>query len=747
MKKTPYLCGGIFFCLILEARKSRTRQHKDPIDHSMDQLSDSHIMLELNYVFSGVKSTTKPDIIKTPVSQYKSCIIDSSRYLSLTQPSDINAFKNELKQKNCDIYARMSQFIEKYLNEKKYELLIKSLIETIITDAGISNAEQFNITANEAVEKHTLASEPYIELAPFLVSIIHFIVNNRLTNKLGRDTFLEWFEKPNGHGPWIMKQNLNLGATIFQKIIVSSTSSYEVCLNDTTLADAAVEPMEQQEDKPNISLALEYPSNIILDYYNLLIFDEKDFLPGKVRLSLDKLLPRRFTPNRIYEEYKAHTPSWLPNAIEKRKIKSYPILLIPMQTNDESSNIREAYAGFIDKIDSSDTNIIIEWHTLLTIRLNDIYFLHRALDLQAMEKPETEVHYPHWTIKCVDLFYALSQSPGTTFPSIPQMTTVLPVISKTIESNASGTNKYLPKSLYLSKYEQSQNGLEKILNSKNDTKQLKLEISNYYYSDTNQNHIVIKKSYYFSIENTNLFSTLKKDILILEQRDIMSNEDFTNTLPNLQLLVESLPNFSLPEYVFKIKHFEYIHIDRQGQLNDIIYDFITSYNELMQSLKDLRNACTEKLISLGKDFQLFFDIFSDFTDSISLTLNIIAASPKCAPTYSTLQSLYNKMLSNIDNKATSSYDIQVDFLNYLAGVLYNERENFIIKQNQWEQSEPILKNQIDSLYQTLLAQETETGEIVERIFPDLKRNPRLNSPELKKLYKKLRQLILFSISE
>ena len=99
MKKTPYLCGGIFFCLILEARKSRTRQYKNPIDHSTDQLSDSHIMLELNYVFSGVKSTTELDIIKVPVSQYKSCLIDRSRYLALTQSSDINAFKNELKQK------------------------------------------------------------------------------------------------------------------------------------------------------------------------------------------------------------------------------------------------------------------------------------------------------------------------------------------------------------------------------------------------------------------------------------------------------------------------------------------------------------------------------------------------------------------------------------------------------------------------------------------------------------------------
>lgn len=739
MKKTPYLCGGIFFCLILEARKSRTRQYKNPIDHSTDQLSDSHIMLELNYVFSGVKSTTELDIIKVPVSQYKSCLIDRSRYLALTQSSDINAFKNELKQKNCDIYVRMSQFIEKYLSENKYEILVKSLIKTIIDDSGISSTEQFYTTATKVVEKSVLASEHYIELAPFLVSILNFIVSNRLTNKQGRDTFLEWYEQPKKHGPWVMRQNLDLGATISPKKVVPFISTHESNLNDTTLDDTPIELVMQQEDNPDVCLSLEYPDTIILDCYNLLVFDEKDFLPGKVCLSFDKLLPRRFTPNKICEEYKGRNSYWLPNAIEKKKLKSYPILLIPLQTDDERNNIREGYVGFIDKINLEGINVIIEWHAILTIRLNDIHFLYRELDLQAMEKNKTELHYPHWTIKCIDLFYALSQSPGITFPSIPEVTTLLPVISKTIESNTSEIDKDPFKSLYLTKYEPSRKELETLLNSKSATKQLKLEISNYYFGDNNSNHVTITKSYYFPTETTSLFSTLKKEVLILEQRDVVSNEDFTNTLPNLRLLVESLQNFSLPEYIFKIRQFEQIHLDKQGQLNDIIYDFITNYNELMQALEDLKNASSEKIIPLEKDFKLFFDTFSYCKNSISLILNVLAAQPECAPTYSTLQSIYTKMLLNKDYQTMNSYDIQVAFLNYFASLLNNERENFLIKRDQWDQSKPILKKQIDSLYQVLIAQETETGEIIERIFLDLKRNTCINTPELKKLYKKLCQ--------
>lgn len=739
MKKTPYLCGGIFFCLILEACKSRTRQHKDPIDCSMDQLSDSHIMLELNYVFSGVKSTIKPDIIKVPVSQYKSCSIDRSKYLALTQASDINAFKNELKQKNCDIYARMSQFIEKYLNEKKYEILVKALIQTIINDAGIDSTEQFYTTAIKTVKKEALAKEHYIELTPFLISILYFIVNNRLANKQGRDTFLEWYEQQKKHGPWVMKQNLNLGMTIDQKIIVSFTSNQKSSLTTTPLNNVTLELRKQQEYKQKVPLSPKYPKTIILDYYNLLVFDEEDFLPNKVRLDLDKLLPPRFTPNKIYEEYKGRTRYWTPNAIEKKKLKAYPVLLIPTHTTNKVNHIRKAYVGFIDNLQSSALDMIIEWHAILSVPLNDIHFLQRALDLQAMEEVETELQHPHWTIKCVDLFNALSQSPGITFPAIPKFTTVLPVISKNIESITHEQEKNQLESFYLSKYELSRKELEPILGAKYDKKRIKLEILNHYYGDNVYNSITITKSYYFPSETVNIFSALKKDILVLEQHDVISDEDFTNTLPGLHLFAESLPEFTFPEDLFKIKQFEQLHRDKLGQLNDVITRFITSYNELMQAFSNLKNASDEKLITLEKDFKLLADTFSTCKTTSPLVLHVLSAQPEVAPTLSELRSMYNNVLSGNETAKRLPHDIQSAFLNYLAALLNTELENYRTKQAEWKDEEPILKSQIDSLYHTLKEQETEIGKLIESIFPVIKRNKRLNTPELKQLYQNLSQ--------
>lgn len=739
MKYIPYLCGGTFFCIILESCKSRSRQHIDPIDRSMDQLSDSHIMQGLNYVITGVECCTKVDVIKTPVSQYKSCILNRSRYLALTQPSDINTFENELKQKNCDIFVRMSQFIEKYINEKKCEILVKSLIETIINDTGISSTEQFYTTANKTVEKRSLAHQSFIEIVPFLISILHFIVTNRLDNRQGRDTFLAWFEKSNGSGPWVMKQNLNLGMTIDQKIIVSFTSSQKSSLTTTPLKDATLELGKQQEYKPKVPLSPKYPKTIILDYYNLLVFDEEDFLPNKVRLDLDKLLPPRFTPNKIYEEYKGRTRYWTPNAIEKKKLKSYPILLIPAHSTNRVSHIRKAYVGFIDNIQLSGLGVIIEWHAILSVSLNDIHFLQRALDLQAMEEVETELQHPHWTIKCVDLFNALSQSPGITFPAIPKFTTVLPVIFKSIESNTHEHEKNQLESFYLSKYELSRKELEPILGAKHDKKRIKLEILNHYYGDNVYNSITITKSYYFPSENVNIFSALKKEILVLEQHDVISNEDFTNTLPGLHLLVESLPEFTFPEDLFKIKQFEQLHRDKLGQLNDIITRFTTSYNELMQAFSNLKNASDEKLITLEKDFKLLADTFSTCKTTSPLVLHVLSAQPEVAPTLSELRSMYNNVLSSNETTKRFSHDIQVAFLNYLAALLNTELENYRTKQAEWKDEEPILKSQIDSLYHTLKEQETEIGKLIESIFPVIKRNKRLNTPELKQLYQNLSQ--------
>lgn len=51
-KKIPYLCGGILFSLILQARKTRTKA-RDKFNSGSDGLNDTDVMMGLVEVVTG----------------------------------------------------------------------------------------------------------------------------------------------------------------------------------------------------------------------------------------------------------------------------------------------------------------------------------------------------------------------------------------------------------------------------------------------------------------------------------------------------------------------------------------------------------------------------------------------------------------------------------------------------------------------------------------------------------------------
>lgn len=116
--KVPYLCGGIFFGLLLQARKNRTKA-RDKQNGGSDGLSDADVLKGLVYVVTGEKVKVSGRTFTKTASMYKSCQISENTYIPFKDVATITAFDNAVKNKKIDILKRMSVFIETYLNENK----------------------------------------------------------------------------------------------------------------------------------------------------------------------------------------------------------------------------------------------------------------------------------------------------------------------------------------------------------------------------------------------------------------------------------------------------------------------------------------------------------------------------------------------------------------------------------------------------------------------------------------------------
>ena len=135
--KVPYLCGGILFSLILQARKARTKA-RDKFNSGSDGLNDTDVMMGLVEVVTGdsfVSSQGKT--FGKCTTQFKTCQDYGTTYIPFTDASVISSFNSSLKQKDSDLLNRMSEFISKYINDMRSEWLVKALFEVIQNDEEI----------------------------------------------------------------------------------------------------------------------------------------------------------------------------------------------------------------------------------------------------------------------------------------------------------------------------------------------------------------------------------------------------------------------------------------------------------------------------------------------------------------------------------------------------------------------------------------------------------------------------------
>lgn len=108
LTKVPYLCGGILFSLILQARKTRTKA-RDKFNNGSDWLKDTDVMMGLVEVVTGdsfVSSQGKT--FGKCTTKFKTCLDYATTYVPFTNASIISFFNSSLKQKGPNLLNRMS---------------------------------------------------------------------------------------------------------------------------------------------------------------------------------------------------------------------------------------------------------------------------------------------------------------------------------------------------------------------------------------------------------------------------------------------------------------------------------------------------------------------------------------------------------------------------------------------------------------------------------------------------------------
>lgn len=185
----PRLCGGVFFDLLLKAKRSHQKA-RDSFNGQSDGLSNVNILKALIRTFYPDYPDPYDRTFKTNTSEYKKCVTSSGAYLPFNNQTYIDRFNSEIHNNFDHVLDRFSSFAERFLTQdKRADQLIYSLIGLIAIDESIQDDEKFFVSyTGKPVTKEKLLKMEQISWPSFILGIWHYILVNRKDNTIGEAT-------------------------------------------------------------------------------------------------------------------------------------------------------------------------------------------------------------------------------------------------------------------------------------------------------------------------------------------------------------------------------------------------------------------------------------------------------------------------------------------------------------------------------------------------------------------------------
>lgn len=214
-EKTPYLCGGVFFFLLLQAvlPNGSARDHRAGIK---DEHKAPIVMSDLIYVYTGDHNYGA----EKDTSYYRECNSEGSCNVPFNDIAVVTAFDNTIKEKYSIALSRMTEFVNWHINFEMKDWLVKALLEIIENDADITSTDKFYIlSSGKPLHISDVKQATTFELQPFLLGILHYILSERREkNKNGKATLDTLGTKKTRKE---RRYNGNAGKTITRSIDVS----------------------------------------------------------------------------------------------------------------------------------------------------------------------------------------------------------------------------------------------------------------------------------------------------------------------------------------------------------------------------------------------------------------------------------------------------------------------------------------------------------------------------------------------
>lgn len=245
--KTPHLCGGTFFDLLLETRKTR-RKARDKYEGGTDGLSATNVFDGLVEIVTGESISSRGGTSSKCVSNYKNCTSSKGIYIPFTDPVTQTAFDVKYSSKSTELYTRMSEFINKFLNRDKCEWLVRAIIETLQKE---SVDKEFSINYTESMKASELHTADRIVFLPFLLSVLHYVVVQCPDCESGRSTFEEWYTQSSKKGEWKFRSNIGNGLepmNVIMDLSIPTRHESESCPVEITSTPTTEKTINKNDD-------------------------------------------------------------------------------------------------------------------------------------------------------------------------------------------------------------------------------------------------------------------------------------------------------------------------------------------------------------------------------------------------------------------------------------------------------------------------------------------------------------------
>ena len=241
----PHLCGGIFFDLLLEARKPRQKS-RDKLKGGSDGLTVPGLYAGLIEVVTGEDlSASAGSTLRKSATNFKKCESSSGDYVPFTDGPVRSAFRALYKRKDPCLYDRMARFIDKYLNKDKCIWLIQALIETMQNDASVDGNTEIAVSYDETKTVKELHTASKIVLLPFLLCVLAYVMENCPDCESGADTFLTWYSQAGPNTEW--KFTSDIGSNIPSIEVITDLSVPQLASSEKGAQDSESEELSDHD--------------------------------------------------------------------------------------------------------------------------------------------------------------------------------------------------------------------------------------------------------------------------------------------------------------------------------------------------------------------------------------------------------------------------------------------------------------------------------------------------------------------